>query len=250
MPSMLNRLPPYSGMSESTTSTRAPSVDELTGEVAADEPEPAGDHHAAVAVELLVAASGRGRPGAHGSAESAGTPGTVGLRNSTGVLCRPRPSTTSCTHSFSTSMPVQKTRRKLKNCERPCAAVVVVHRHLDDAKAGVLDLAHHLETDDAGVALELHAIEDLAAHQAEVAVDVAHAQPEEKLHGVVVDAADDDPVQRIRPADLVASDDVGVRRQAAARAPRSPTGRTGRRRRCTRPASLVAEANPVRSAPP
>ena len=45
----------------------------------------------------------------------------VGLRNRTGAACRPRPRMTRRIHSLSTSMPVQKTRRKLKNCERPWA---------------------------------------------------------------------------------------------------------------------------------
>src|SRR5262245_57491537 len=55
-------------------------------------------------------------------------------------------------------------------------SMVVVYRHLDGAEARVLDLAHHLETNDAGVALEPYAVEDLTPHQAEVAVDIAHAQ--------------------------------------------------------------------------
>jgi hypothetical protein len=86
----------------------------------------------------------------------------------------------------------------------------VVHGHFDDAEAGVLDLAHHLQADDARVALQLHAVEDLAAQQAEVAVDVAHAQPEEELDDVVIGPTDDDAVQRIRSADLVAIHHVGV----------------------------------------
>src|SRR5205814_5603086 len=87
--------------------------DELVREVAADEAEPTGDQHRAIAIKPAI----RG----HGSVDSGGTaPLMVGLRNRTGEFVRPRPSTTSFTHSFITSMPVQKTRVKLKNCERPC----------------------------------------------------------------------------------------------------------------------------------
>ena len=89
-------------------------------------------------------------------------------------------------------------------------AVVVMHGNFDNAEPGVLDLAHQLEADHAAVAIELHPIEDFTPHQPEVAVDVADAQREEQLHRVVVDAADDDAVQRIRSTDLVAGDHVGV----------------------------------------
>ena len=58
-------------------------------------------------------------------------------------------------------------------------------------------------------------VEDRAAHQPEVAVDVAHLQAEQQLDGVVVDAADDDAVQRIRAADLVAVDEIDVGRRTA-----------------------------------
>src|SRR5678816_3491451 len=89
-------------------------------------------------------------------------------------------------------------------------AVVVMHRHLDDTEAGVLHLAHQLQADHAAVAIEFHAIEDLAPHQAEVAVDVAHAQREEHLHREVIHAADDDAMQRIRSADLVSGHHVRI----------------------------------------
>ena len=88
-----------------------------------------------------------------------------------------------------------------------------MHRHLDDAEAGILDLAHHLEANDAGIAFETHAVEDLAAHQAEVAIDVAHPQPEHQLDRMVIQAADDDAVPRIGAPDLVARHHVGLGRQ-------------------------------------
>src|SRR6185503_4089047 len=88
--------------------------DELVREVAADEAKPSGDQHRPIAVELAI--------GAHGLVDSGeDAPRMVGLRKRTGELVRPRPSTTSFTHNRSTSIPVQKTRLKLKNCERPCS---------------------------------------------------------------------------------------------------------------------------------
>ena len=59
------------------------------------------------------------------------------------------------------------------------------------------------------------AVEDRAPHQPEVAVDVAHLQAEHQADDVVVEPADDDAVQRIRAADLVAVDEVGVGRERA-----------------------------------
>ena len=86
---------------------------------------------------------------------------------------------------------------KVEELRLAVRAVIVVHRHLDDAEAGVLNLLHHLEADDAAVLLEVHRVEDRAPHQPEIAVDVAHPQAEEHLDDVVVEAADDDAV----PAD-------------------------------------------------
>ena len=87
-------------------------------------------------------------------------------------------------------------------------AVVVMDRDFRDAEPGVLNLLHHLQTDDAAVVFERHAIEDPAPDQAEVAVHVAHRQPEQRLHGVVIHASDHNPVQRIGSTDLVAVDQV------------------------------------------
>src|SRR5919109_4031895 len=86
----------------------------------------------------------------------------------------------------------------------------MAHGYFDDAESRILNLAHHLETDDTGVAFELHTIEDLAAHQPEVAVDIADAQPEQTLDRVVVNRSDDDAVRRIRAAKLEAVHHVGV----------------------------------------
>ena len=61
---------------------------------------------------------------------------------------------------------------------------------------------------------EIDAFEDRPAHQPEVAVDVADRQAEQQADDVVIETADDDPVQRIRPADLVAVHQIGVRRHA------------------------------------
>src|SRR5581483_3974760 len=80
-------------------------------------------------------------------------------------------------------------------------AMVMVHRHFDDAEAGILDLLHHLQTDDARGFFEVDALEDGAPHQAEVAVDVADGEAEHPRHEMVIRAADDDSVKWIRAAD-------------------------------------------------
>ena len=92
-------------------------------------------------------------------------------------------------------------------------AVVVVDGHLGDPEPVVLDLLHQLHADHAGRAGEPHLVEHLPPHQAEVAVHVPQAQAEERAHEGVIEPADDDAVQRIGPADLVAVHEVHVRAQ-------------------------------------
>jgi hypothetical protein len=88
--------------------------------------------------------------------------------------------------------------------------MIVMDRDLHDAEAGILNLSHQLQTNHATIPIELDTVEYFAAHQPEIAVDVAHTQRKKHLHRVVVDASDDDPVQRIGPADFVAGHHVGV----------------------------------------
>ena len=157
-------------------------LDEAVREVAADEAEAAGDHHAPAAIE---------------SARR-----VIAFRCSCG----------------STSSPPQlhhvdrrpEDARKVEELRLAVGAMVVMHRMLGDAKAGVLELLHHLQADHAAVLLEAHDVEDAAPHQAEIAVDVAHLQAEQQLHHVVIDAADDDAVQRVGAADLPAVHPVHI----------------------------------------
>ena len=89
--------------------------------------------------------------------------------------------------------------------------MVVVHGYLGDAEAVLLDLGHELHTDHAGVARQLDALEHRSPEEPEVAVDVDHVQAEGEPHDVMVDAADDDPVERVGARDLVAVHEIGVR---------------------------------------
>src|ERR1700682_4637532 len=86
--------------------------------------------------------------------------------------------------------------------------MVVVNRHLDDPEARVLDLLHHLDTDDPARLHEIDALEDRPAHQPKITIDIAQMQPEQWAHDVMVDASDEDAVQRIRATDLIAVDHV------------------------------------------
>ena len=77
----------------------------------------------------------------------------------------------------------------------------------------VLHLLHQLDADDAGRAREAHLVEDLPAHQPEVAVHVAQPQAEGELDEPVVEPADHDPVQRVVAGDLVAVHEVHLGRE-------------------------------------
>src|SRR4029079_18559563 len=92
----------------------------------------------------------------------------------------------------------------------PVGAVVMMDWYLGYAESGVLDLLHHLETNHAAGLLERDLLEDGSAQQTEVAVDIAHVHSEKQLHPVVIEAADHDPVQGIRTADLISVDEVDV----------------------------------------
>jgi hypothetical protein len=89
----------------------------------------------------------------------------------------------------------------------------MMHGHLYDPEAGIVDLLHHLETDHAARFLQLDLVEDRSPHQPEVAVDVAHLQAEHDRHDMVVEAADHDSVQRIRAIDLVAVHEMRLGRE-------------------------------------
>ena len=80
------------------------------------------------------------------------------------------------------------------SCARPVRPVKVMHGCLDDAATGVLDLLHQLQADHPATLLQTHPVEDRAAHESKIAVDIPDAEPEERPHGVVIEASDDDPV--------------------------------------------------------
>ena len=123
-------------MSESTSSTSAPSSTRLAREVAADEAEAAGDHHAAAAVELAVVRLVGGHDGPCGDR---------GRRRSAAVLAADDEDEPQAQHVDARLEDAAEVE-ELRLAER---AMEVVHRHFDDAEAGVLDLLHHLEADDA-----------------------------------------------------------------------------------------------------
>src|SRR5262249_46062978 len=99
---------------------------------------------------------------------------------------------------------------ELRPAVRP---VEVMHRHFDDAEPAVLYLLHHLDADDAARLLQVDPMKNRPPHQPEVAVDVSQPDAEQDADDVVIDAADDDAVQGIGAADLVAVDDVRAGRQ-------------------------------------
>ncbi len=72
-----------------------------------------------------------------------------------------------------------------------------MHRHFGNPESRILDLLHHLQADDAAALLEAHAVENRPPQEAEVAIDVAYVQSEQRFHRMVIDTADDDPVHRV-----------------------------------------------------
>src|SRR5262245_23492251 len=63
-------------------------------------------------------------------------------------------------------------------------AMVMVDRRFRDTESRVLEFLHHLQADDAAVLLEPDHVEDSAAHQSKIAIDVANLQTEEQLDRV------------------------------------------------------------------
>src|SRR5205085_6218381 len=87
-------------------------------------------------------------------------------------------------------------------------AMVVMHRHFDDPEPAILDLLHHLEADHTARLLEIDSLENRPPQQPEITVDVADRQSEQDADDVVIQAADDDAVERIGAADLVAVHEI------------------------------------------
>src|SRR4030095_16130375 len=83
---------------------------------------------------------------------------------------------------------------EVEELRAPVEPVVMVHWNFDDAKTGILNLAHHLQADDAGILFQRYPIEDLAPQQPEIASTVPDAKPEQELDRVVGDACDDEGV--------------------------------------------------------
>jgi non-ribosomal peptide synthetase component F len=81
---------------------------------------------------------------------------------------------------------------------------------LDDPEARVSDFLHHLQTDHAAGFLESDAVEDRSPHQPEIAVYVPHVKTKQQRNRMVVNAADDDAVQRIGSVNLVAVHHIRV----------------------------------------
>jgi hypothetical protein len=117
-------------------------------QVAADEAEATRDHHRTIAIELAIRR--------HGFVDSGGTTaadgriaeqdGRVRASSAEHDELHPEP------HDVDASPEHALEVEELRTAVEP---VVMVHRNFDDAKAGILNLAHHLQADDAGVFFQL-----------------------------------------------------------------------------------------------
>ena len=74
----------------------------------------------------------------------------------------------------------------VEELRRPVGPMVVMDRHLGDPKPGVLDLLHHLQTDDTAAFLQHHSVEYRAPQQPKVVIDIAQSQAEQRLDQVVM----------------------------------------------------------------
>jgi len=88
----------------------------------------------------------------------------------------------------------------------------VVDLDLDASGAGALEAVDQLDADRPAVLLEPQPAHMVAAHQPEVAVDVADRKPEDEPHRGRVDGAHDASLKGVRPVALVALDPVDLLR--------------------------------------
>ena len=86
----------------------------------------------------------------------------------------------------------------------------VIDLDLDAPGTGALESVDQLDADRAAVLLETQGAHVLAAHEPEVAVDVADRQSERESHPGRVDGADDPALKRVGAVALVALDPVHV----------------------------------------
>jgi hypothetical protein len=88
-------------------------------------------------------------------------------------------------------------------------AGIVVHAHFGDAAAGDFDFADEFDADGAAGGGQMETVEEFAADEAEVAVDIADADVEEEAGEAVVNAADEDAVPGVVAEEFVAVDEPG-----------------------------------------
>src|SRR5262245_29064469 len=75
---------------------------------------------------------------------------------------------------------------------------------------GQLEALDHLDADRAAAGTEIHIVIGVAPNQPKVAVDVAYMDPEREPDQPAVDVSDDDSMQRVRAAYLVAVDYIDI----------------------------------------
>ena len=89
--------------------------------------------------------------------------------------------------------------------------MIVMHRHLGEAEAGVLQLLDQLQADRAIGQFQVDHVEDLAPHQPKIAVDIAQLEAEHGFDEMVIQPADDLAMQRVGATDFVAVDHIDPR---------------------------------------
>ena len=169
-----------------------------------------------------------------------------GTQRAAADLVFPRRSTTSCTQSLARSHSVRATLDSLKNCDWPCDAGVVVDADLDEAGAGVLELAHELDADHPGRVLEPDPLEHRPAGSGGSRSRCrGSCSPNTNDTNRWYTRPIDPPSEVVGAAELVALHDVDVVRGPLRRAARARSGRTARHRRCRRPTASSRRRTPT-----
>src|SRR5260370_31378943 len=89
---------------------------------------------------------------------------------------------------------------------------IMMHADLGDAMPAQLELPHQLHADGSAGRAELHLVEQRAADQAEVAVDVAQVDAKNQARESVVQISDCDAMPWVAPLQLVSVDSAHLRR--------------------------------------
>src|SRR5687767_10347067 len=89
-------------------------------------------------------------------------------------------------------------------------AGIMAYRNLDHPESCELELLGHFDANNSASGFERNFIENVAAKESEVTVDIADREAERPAHCPAVEIADEDTVPGIRALDLVSIDHIDI----------------------------------------